>query len=136
MKNSDYRKENKKENIPLCVAVGSVAGVIIFFALTLIFALVSFESDIGTGLYFPSELLFGGVSGAAAGFVTVRPIKRLAAPLGACAGLCMSAVTALIMLIINGGASVKNILILSGVIILLAAIGGVAAANIKKKMRY
>lgn len=136
MKNSDYRKENKKDNIPLCVAVGAASGVIIFFALTLVFALVSFKAEIGAELYLPAELLFGGVSGIAAGFVTVRPIKRLAAPLGACAGLCMSAVTAVIMLIINGGVSAANILILSGVIIFISAIGGVAAANLKKKMRY
>lgn len=136
MKNSDYRKESKKDNIPLCVAAGAALGVIIFFALTLIFALVSFKAEIGAELYLPAELLFGGVSGVAAGFVTVRPIKRLAAPLGACAGLCMSAVTAVIMLIINGDISAANILILSGVIILISAIGGVAAANLKKKMRY
>ena len=122
-------------NIAKVTAV-SLIGSVLFFSFTALFSLFALKNNISSSTYMPSGLIAGAVSAFIAGFITVRPIKQKGALYGALSGFFQALICSIVLFIVNGGSAGTGIFILSGLMILLSATGGISAVNLKIKKKY
>ena len=118
------------------ILIGSVIGSVLYFLLIALFSLMALKSSFDSSVYMPAGIVLGGLSAFLGGFITVKPIKEKGVFYGALTGLIQALICASVLFIVNNATAGTGIFILIAVILLCGALGGVAAVNIKKKIKY
>lgn len=129
------KREEQKASPLVRISVGAAVGTGLFFILIAAMALLSLKAGLDSRMYLPCALAAGAVSGIAAGFTAVKPIKKKGILFGGAAGLITSAISAAVSVTVSGEASVK-LLIIIAVITVCSALGGILAANLRKRVSY
>ncbi len=135
----EKNKTNRKEEsqfplIPL--AVSSAISSIIYFILIALLTFAALKTSFSNALYLPGAIFAGALSGLVCGFTAARIIKEKGLFWGGISGLIQSLLCSVVIFILNKGTAGNGIFILIAVIVAFSAIGGIAAVNIKKKIKY
>lgn len=134
---SSKNKKDVKGGFPLSgIMITSLVGCLLFFILTALFSYLVLQKGISSSLYMPVGLVLGAISAFLNGFAAVRPIKEKGVLYGALTGLIQALLCSVVLFVANGGAAGTGIFILAAIIILAAAVGGIAAVNLKIKKKY
>ncbi len=136
VKSKTARKEENKNGQIDKILIGAGAGIGLFFVLLFLFAALALKSGVDTSVYLPAGIVFGGISGFISGFITVKFIKEKGAFYGILTGMLQSILSALIVFIINKGVAGTGLFIMIALAVLCSTLGGIAAVNIKKKIKY
>lgn len=131
-------KNNKdKSNISVkSLIIPSVAMSVMFFVFLAVGALLFLNNGTSSSAYLPFSIVAGGICGFISGFVSVRIIKNKGLFYGAVSGIIQSLIVSIVIFLMNKGIAGNGIFILIGVTVALSALGGVAAVNLKKKIKY
>ena len=133
MSKHDNTSKNKTKNILISSAIRASVCSVIYFVLSAVFAAVSLKLDLPRDKDIIFSLISAGVTAAAAGYVTVRPVKKNGLALGAFACLpCFLIITLVSALTASKLPGVK-LLVFTAVMLLFGALGGILAANQKRK---
>lgn len=133
---SSRPKENNSSKINR-VIIGSVIGAVLFFMFIALFSVLVLKTDaFSSSFYMPAGLMSGAVSSFLCGFITVRPIKKNGAALGALSGLVQALICSAAIFFINSNNSGVGIFILMAVIVAFGAVGGISAVNLKIRKKY
>lgn len=136
-KSKTARRDEKQLSSPYVkIIIGSSAGCVLCFILIALAAVMALKSGLSSSVYMPLGMFFGALSAFLGGFIAVRPIKQRGALYGALSGLLQSLICSVILFVANGYTAGNGIFILSAIIILCSALGGIAAVNLKIKKRY
>ena len=133
----EKRKNQNVGVMPLKrIGVCSIVGAGLFFLELIGFSLLELKMDFGTGLYLPVGIASAFLSGFIAGFVAVIKDKKKAAPIGAVTGAIEVAISDIFLVLINNGEVGKSLIFMNLSVVAGSVIGAVAAAGIKRKIRY
>ena len=136
-KSKTSRRDEKQQSSPyIKILIGSLTGGVLFFILVAFAAAAALKSGFSSSLYMPLGIVLGALSAFAGGFIAVRPIKQRGAPYGALTGILQALICAVVLFVANGYKAGNGIFILSAVMILCSALGGIAAVNLKIKKKY
>ncbi|MBQ8228502.1 MAG: TIGR04086 family membrane protein [Clostridia bacterium] len=136
-KNKKKRSVSKNGNTNLIKAIltGSVAGIVSFFALTAILALLAYKQDFEDNYYTALILFSSGVSAFVSGFAAVLPVKRN----GLVLGLLSVLPVFLIIIAVSSVVSRTGVglfgWIALGIMLVSGAVGGIVAANKRKGVK-
>lgn len=112
--------------------IGSLVGVILFFALTALASFILWKTDSDESIYKFVLLLIGAVASFTGGFVAVRPTRKNGIAVGALSALPVYLIEILASVLVSkSGIGVIGWIMLA-VQILVAAIGGIIAVNKRK----
>lgn len=137
------KNKNKKRNgktsadklIIKSVLTGSAVGIVSFFALTSILTLLAYTQDFEES-YYPALIFFaGGFSAFIGGFAAVLPLKHNGLPLG-----LLSVLPAFFFIVGVAGIVSKTGIgflgwIALAIMLTMGALGGIIAANKRKKVK-
>lgn len=119
----------------VCILTGNVLGVVLFFVFASVASAIILKNSLSSGAYFPILLFVSALSGLAAGFAAVLPIRKN----GLIMGLLSSILTVIAIFASAALASGKTPGIKSVLTAVTAAvccsIGGILAANMKKRRK-
>lgn len=118
------------------VIIPSVFSSVLFFIFLGVGALVFLKNSASSSVYLPFAVGAGAFCGFICGFISARMIKNRGLFYGALSGFIQSLITSLVIFILNKGVAGNGIFVLIGVIVVLSALGGVTAVNLKKKIKY
>lgn len=118
------------------VLISSALGAVLFFLFLIAAAAFSLKSSLNQSLYLAVGLIAGGLSGFTGGFVALKLIKEKGIFYGALVGFIQSLLCAVIIFALNKGTAGNGIFILIAAVTLFSSLGGIAAVNIKKKIKY
>ena len=131
------RRENETGAFPIKrIGLCSVIGAALFFLELIIFSAAELKMDFGNGFYLPFGLAAAVISSFAAGFAAVCKQKKNALASGTLTGTIEAVISDLILAVINGGSVGKGLIFVLAASVVGGAVGGVVAANVKKKIRY
>lgn len=130
------RRDEERASPQIKIIIGSAIGTALYFLIVAIAAAAVLKSGTGSSAYLPIGFAAGILSGFAGGFAAVRPIKEKGAVFGALSGLCQALLCSVVLFIVNRAAAGSGMLILSLIIIICSALGGIAAVNAKRKKKY
>ncbi len=130
------RKDDKNKFSIGKICTISVISTVLFFVMIALFSYFALKKGITQSVYLPVGLAIGGLSGFSGGFAVVRPIKEKGIMYGALSGFIQSLLSSVFLFIFNNGSAGTGILILSGIIIFFASLGGITAVNLKIKKKY
>ncbi len=117
------------------VLIGSVIGIICFFALLAIFALIALKQDLSEEYYWILTIVASAVSSFIGGFSAVRPIRKNGLILGMASVIPLFLVVLTVASIVNRtGISMYGWIAL-GVMLLFGAGAGVFAANKRQNVK-
>lgn len=133
---SSSRKDNKNETPFIKIIIGSVVSSILYFIIIALYAVFALKSGANASGYMPVGMVLGALTGFLCGFVAVRPIKQKGVLYGSFAGFVQALICMLVLFDVNNASAGNGIFILSAIIVLCAAVGGVAAVNMKKRKKY
>lgn len=125
-------KDSSLKNIAKKTAIGSVASLLSFFALTALAALILWKNDSDTASFKYIISAIGAVSGFLGGFIAVRPVRKNGIAFGA-----LSALVPCVLILAVSALLTKSPISIAGWIfiavnILFSAIGGIVAVNKRK----
>ncbi len=133
------KSSSKKEStgFPL-VPLASVSAVssVLYFAILALITVISLKSSVDRSMYLPLSIVAGVVTGFICGFAVSKIIKEKGLFYGGLGGFVHSLICSVVIFILNKGTAGNGIFILMAVMTLFASLGGIAAVNIKKKIRY
>ena len=134
-KNSRSKENNSTDYSK--IIIGSVIGAVLFFVLIALFSVAALRTDLfPQSVYIPFGLLSAAVSSIIGGIITVRPLKKNGALLGALTGLVQALISSAAVFFINERNSGTGIFILMAVFVVFGAIGGISAVNLKVRKKY
>lgn len=134
-KNSRSKENNSTDYSK--IIIGSVIGAVLFFVLIALFSAAALRTDLfPQSVYIPFGLLSAAVSSIIGGIITVRPLKKNGALLGALTGLVQALISSAAVFFINERNSGTGIFILMAVFVVFGAIGGISAVNLKVRKKY
>ncbi len=114
----------------------SVIGACLFFLELVAFSAAELKMSLGSGLYLPVGVAAAFVSAFVAGFAAVFRDKKKALLCGALTGAIQAVICDTVLIFVNGGSVGKGLVLVAAVSVAGAAIGGVAAANIRPRRKY
>lgn len=118
------------------VLIGAAITAGLFFIILCVVSFVGLKSDMSEGLYATAGRTVAAVSGFAGGFVSVLPVRKKGLVTGAVCG-ALGAVPAMVAVFLaNTKSSPVSVLVLLLLFTAAAAIGGITAANIRKKQKF
>ncbi|MBP3938222.1 MAG: TIGR04086 family membrane protein [Clostridia bacterium] len=125
-------KDSSLKNIAKKTAIGSVASLLSFFALTALAALILWKNDSDTASFKYIVSAIGAVSGFLGGFIAVRPVRKNGIAFGT-----LSALVPCVLILAVSALLTKSPISIAGWIfiavnILFSAIGGIVAVNKRK----
>lgn len=133
----EKRKNQNDGGMPLKrIAVCSIIGTVLLFLEIIGFSALELKLDFGTALYFPVGVASAFLSGFTAGFAAVIKDKKKAAPIGAVTGAIEVAISDVFLVLVNNGEVGKNLIFMNLSVVAGSVIGAVAAAGIRRKIRY
>ena len=135
-KSKKTRRDEERASPQIKIIIGSAIGTALYFLIVAIAAAAVLKSGTGSSAYLPIGFASGILSGFAGGFAAVRPIKEKGAVFGALSGLGQALLCSVVLFNVNRAAAGSGMLILSLIIIICSALGGIAAVNAKRKKKY
>lgn len=138
MKNRERtRREEGRESSGAVkhILIGALTQVILFFLLLALAAAAALKAEVDAEKYRYIGLALGAVAGIVGGFVCVRPSRKSGIPMGAAAGAAGALPTLMILFIADTENAGAGLFITAGIMTVFAALGGIAAVNIKRKTR-
>lgn len=133
---SSRSKENSSSNYKMII-FGAITGIVLFFTFVSLFAFVILKTEMfSDSFYMPAGLISGALSSFIGGFAAVRSVKKNGVVNGALCGLIQALVCSAAVFFISGKNLGSGIFILMAVIVVLGALGGISAVNLKVKKRY
>lgn len=138
MKSKEIRKkeENASSILIKRILIGAAITAGLFFVILCIVSFAALKSDMGEGAYASAGRAVAIVSGFSGGFVSVLPVRKKGLVTGAACG-ALGAVPAMIAVFFADTASSPvGVLILLLIFTSAAAVGGITAANIRKKQKF
>ena len=135
-KTKKTRRDEKRASPQIKIIIGSAIGTVLYFLIVAVAAVAVLKSGSGTSVYMPIGFAAGVLSGFAGGFAAVRPIKEKGAMFGALSGLGQALLCSIVLFIVNKATAGSGMFILSLIIIICSALGGIAAVNAKRKKKY
>ena len=100
------------------------------------FSAAELKFAFGKDFYLPAGIIAAVISSFAAGFAAVFKQKKNALANGAVTGMIEAVISDVFLAIISGGSVGKGLGFVALASIISGAIGGVVAANVKKKIKY
>ncbi len=129
-------KENNSMNYNKII-ISSVVGTVMFFALISIFALLALKSDaFSQSVFIPIGYISAAVSACSGGYISVRPVKKNGALLGALTGFVQALISSAVLFFINDKNTGSGIFIFMLLIIVFSTLGGISAVNLKVRKKY
>lgn len=138
MNNKEKRKkeENASSILTKRILIGAAVAAGMFFIVLCVVSFAALKSDMSEDVYTTAGRLIAIASGFVGGFVSVLPVRRKGLVTGAACG-ALGAVPAMIAVFIaNTKSSPVSVLILLLIFTAAAAVGGITAANIRKKQNF
>lgn len=135
----ENKSKSKKEEsgFPFkSVIIPSAASSVLYFVLLAVGALFFLKNSVSSSAYLPFSIGAGAACGFICGFVSARMIKNRGLFYGALSGFIQSLIISLAIFVMNKGVAGNGIFILIAVTVALAAVGGITAVNLKKKVKY
>lgn len=123
---------NDIRTVAIKTLTGSLVGLVIFFLLTAVATAVLWKTDADSEMYKYILLVIGAISAFICGFVAVRPVRKNGIVFGALSVLPTYLITIIVSMLISKSGIGLFGLILLGIQILFAAIGGIIAVNKRK----
>ena len=132
-KRGERKETNDKKTLLISLLIGSALGVAIFFILLSIASAVMLKKGVSSGAYTPVSIVCAAIAAFIAGLFSVIPIRKN----GLLLGLCSSVL--LIACVVVSAAAAGSVGIKTAIAVAVAAVcacvGGILAANMKKKTR-
>ncbi len=132
----EQKNETGKNGRIKRTALGSAAGIILFFVLLCAAAAVLLKTGMPAAKYRFAGAACAGAAGLIAGFGAVIPVRKNGFATGVLTGLFAAVPSTLVLFCTADNFSFPVCLVPGGVMIASAALGGIAAANIKRKNKY
>ena len=133
MSKHDNASKSSTKYVLIRAAIRSAVCGVIYFVISAVFAAVSLKLDLPRDKDIIFSLISAGATAAAAGYLAVRPVRKNGMAVGAFAGIpCFLIITLASALISSSLPGVKA-LIFAAVMIIFGALGGILAANQKRK---
>ncbi len=131
-------KSNKETTgFPIApISVVSVVSSVLYFAILALITYISLKSSVERSMYLPLSIVAGALTGFACGFAVSKLIKEKGMFYGGLSGFIHSLICSAVIFILNKGTAGNGIFILVAAMTVMASLGGIAAMNIKKKIRY
>ncbi len=136
VKAKSARKEEKQGEPIKRILISAAAGSAVYFILVALFAAFALKNGTQGSLYMPVGMVMGALSGFLSGFAAVRPIKVKGVPFGALTGFIQSVINSIVLFAANKGGAGTGLFILAAIVIIMAAVGGISAVNLKIKKKY
>lgn len=119
----------------VCVLIGNLLGVALFFIFTAIASAVIFKNTLSSSVYLPALIFISALSGLASGFAAVLPIRKNGLIMG-----LLSSIFTVIAIFASAALSSKSAPGLNAVFVavtaaICSAVGGILAANMKNKRK-
>ncbi|HAY73938.1 MAG TPA: TIGR04086 family membrane protein [Ruminococcaceae bacterium] len=128
------RKSSAKESPALLqtaikTLIGSLVNIIIYFALTAVFSLISLKTDAKSDYFRYMIFFISAMSGLVGGFAAVKPIRKNGILIGAVSAAPAFLIIFLVSSIISRtGISITG-WVAAAIMTLFSAIGGIISAN-------
>lgn len=138
MKSKEVRKkeENASSILIKRILIGAAVTAGMFFIMLCIVSFAALKSDMSEGIYAAAGRAVAIVSGIAGGFVSVLPVRKKGLVTGAACGALGAVPAMLAVFFANTKSSPVSVLVLFLMFTAAAAVGGIAAANIRKKQKF
>ncbi len=133
-KRGERRETNAKKTLMISLLAGNAIGAAIFFVLLSIAAAVILKKGVSSGAYAPVSIACAATAAFVAGLSSVIPIRKNGLLLGLCSSVLLVACIVISALTAGGGVGIKTA-ITTAVAGICAGVGGILAANMKKKTR-
>ena len=133
MSKHDNTSKSSTKYILIRAAVRASVCAVIYFVIMAVFAAVSLKLDLPRDKDIIFSMISAGLTAAAAGYIAVKHTRKNGMAMGAFACIpCILIITVVSSLVSSSLPGVKA-LILAGVMIICGALGGILAANQKRK---
>lgn len=138
MKSKEVRKkeENASSVLAKRILIGAAVTAGLFFVVLCVVSFAALKSDMSEGIYGTAGRVIAIISGFAGGFVSVLPVRRKGLVTGAACGALGAVPVMMAVFFANTKSSLLSVLVLFLIFAVAASIGGIAAANIKKKQKF
>lgn len=133
--NKGLSKGNGKSSNYIKLVLCGLAGSGIFFLLLSVFSFLTLKFAISDSWFMPLGLISGVISGLFSGYNAVRPVMQKGLLFGSLSGFICILVCGILAFAINGGKAGYGIIILSALILVSSAAGGIAAVGSKPKRK-
>lgn len=117
------------------ILIGAAVGTVLFFAFILIASAAVLKSGTASRLYPLVGLASAGISALIGGFAAVRPLRHNAVPYGAATGFLEAVAACISAFAANGASAGAKLLLLAAITVLMSCVGGIIAANMKKRRK-
>lgn len=130
------RNENAiKSPVLKSVFCGAISSIL-FFIFIVTFAFIALNSGISPSVYMPAGLIIGAITGFLNGFIAAKLTKEKGVLFGLLSGTVQALICSVVLFFANGNSAGKGMLIVSILIIVLSAVGGITGINLKMKKKY
>lgn len=133
-KRGERKETNDKKTLLISMLIGNALGAAIFFILLSIASAVILKKGVSSGAYAPVSIVCAAIAAFTAGLFSVIPIRKNGLLLGLCSSVLLIA-----CVVISAAAAVGSVGIKTAIAVAVAAVcscvGGILAANMKKKTR-
>ncbi len=119
----------------ISLLIGNIIGVVLFFLLTLLASAVILKKTVSSDFYTPVAVIISGFSALAAGFSAVRPLRKNGLIIGLGSSILLIACICVSAALASGGSMGIKTAIAAAVAAVCAAVGGILAANMKKRSK-
>ena len=119
----------------ISLLIGNIIGTVLFFLLTLLASAVILKKTVSSDFYTPVAVIISGLSALAAGFAAVRPIRKNGLIMGLGSSILLIACICASAALTSGGSMGIKTAIAAAVAAVCAAVGGILAANMKKRSK-
>ncbi len=133
-KRGERKETNAKKTFIISLLAGNAIGAAIFFILLSIASVVILKKGVSSGAYAPVSIVCAATAAFIAGLSSVIPIRKNGLLLGLCSSVLLIACIVMSALTAGGGVGIKTA-IATAVAGICAGVGGIFAANMKKKTR-
>lgn len=129
-------KDEKNKNPIKRIVLFSAAGCLFYYLMLMLFSLVAMKKGLNASYYIPVGFALGAFSSLLCGFSVVRPLKQKGAFYGLITGVFQAIMISAVLFAANKGSVGIKTLILAAIVSFFAAVGGIAAVNLKIKKKY
>lgn len=132
--NRNSEKDNSKNNYKIYL-FAFIGELVILCAILSFFALIIVKSGVSNSIIPFLSILSFAISAFAAGFIAVRPKRKNGIATGFISAVPLMAISAAFIVALNKGSISCVFIITLAVQVLCSMAGGIAAANIRKKVK-
>jgi putative membrane protein (TIGR04086 family) len=127
------RDESSIKSISFKIIRGSIIGIIVFFMLTALLSLFFLKADFPQAVLPAASMAVSAVAALVSGFVAARPTRKNGLTTGVFSAIPLAAAVVIVLLIANKGDLGLYTVLMLLIMAFFASLGGVIAANKKRK---